>query len=119
MGEPGGAVLGGRYVLAEKIGAGGFSEVWCATDLVLSRPVAIKLLYLCDAEALTRFRAEAQHAGRLSHENIARIYDYSEPASPQPPFLVMELVDGPSLAGALAAGPLDPARAGVSGTGNG
>src|SRR6516225_1746225 len=111
MGEPGGAVLGGRYVLAEKIGAGGFSEVWCATDLVLSRPVAIKLLYLCDAEALTRFRAEAQHAGRLSHENIARIYDYGEPAPPQPPFLVMELVDGPSLAGALAAGPLDPARA--------
>ena len=66
MGEPGGAVLGGRYVLAEKIGAGGFSEVWCATDLVLSRPVAIKLLHLGyaqHAEALTRFRAEAQHAG--------------------------------------------------------
>ena len=94
MGEPGGAVLGGRYVLAEKIGAGGFSEVWCATDLVLSRPVAIKLLHLCDAEALTRFRAEAQHTGRLSHENIARIYDYGEPAPPQPPFLVMELVAG-------------------------
>ena len=110
MGAPGSAVLGRRYVLGERIGAGGFSEVWRATDLVLARLVAIKVLHLGDAEALTRFRAEAQHAGRLSHENIARIYDYGEPAPPQPPFLVMELVDGPSLAGALAAGPLDPAR---------
>jgi eukaryotic-like serine/threonine-protein kinase len=110
MGAAGGVVLGGRYVLGEKIGAGGFSEVWRATDLVLSRQVAIKLLHLGNAEALTRFRAEAQHAGGLSHENIARVYDYGEPASPQPPFLVMELVDGPSLAGALAAGALDPAR---------
>ena len=110
MGAPGSSVLGRRYALGERIGAGGFSEVWRATDLVLARPVAIKLLHLGSAEALTRFRAEAQHAGGLSHENIARIYDYGEPAPPQPPFLVMELVDGPSLAGALAAGPLDPAR---------
>ena len=110
MGAPGSVILGGRYVLGEKIGAGGFSEVWRATDLVLSRQVAIKRLHLGSAEALTRFRAEAQHAGGLSHENIARIYDYGEPAPPQPPFLVMELVDGPSLAGALAVGPLDPAR---------
>jgi len=110
MGAAGGVVLGRRYVLGEKIGAGGFSEVWRATDLVLSRPVAIKLLHLGNEEALTRFRAEAQYAGGLSHENVARIYDYGEPAPPQPPFLVMELVDGPSLAGALAAGPLDPAR---------
>ena len=110
MGAPGSVVLGRRYALEEKIGAGGFSEVWRATDLVLARPVAIKLLHFGNAEALTRFRAEAQHAGGLSHENIARVYDYGEPAPPQPPFLVMELVDGPSLAGALAAGPLDPAR---------
>ena len=110
MGASGSVVLGRRYALAEKIGAGGFSEVWRATDLVLARTVAIKLLHLGNAEALTRFRAEAQHAGGLAHENIARIYDYGEPAPPQPPFLVMELVDGPSLAEALAAGPLDPAR---------
>jgi serine/threonine-protein kinase len=110
MGAPGSIVLG-RYALGEKIGAGGFSEVWRATDVVLARPVAIKMLHLTSAEALTRFRAEAQHAGGLSHENIARIYDYCEPAPPQPPFLVMELVDGPSLAEALGAGPLDPARA--------
>jgi hypothetical protein len=110
MRAPGSVVLGRRYALGEKIGGGGFSEVWRATDLVLARPVAIKLPHLGNAEALTRFRAEARHAGGLSHENIARIYDYGESAPPQPPFLVMELVDGPSLAGALAAGPLDPAR---------
>jgi len=109
MGASGGVVLGRRYALGEKIGAGGFSEVWRATDLVLARPVAVKLLHLGNAEAVTRFRAEARHAGRLSHENIARVYDYGEPAPSQPPFLVMELVDGPSLAGALAAGPLGPA----------
>ncbi len=113
MSAPGSVVLGRRYALGEKIGAGGFSEVWRATDVVLARPVAIKLLHLGyaqHAEALTRFRAEAQHAGGLSHENIARVYDYGEPDPPQPPYLVMELVAGPSLAGMLAAGPLDPAR---------
>ena len=113
MSAPGSVVLGRRYELGEKIGAGGFSEVWRATDVVLARPVAIKLLHLGyaqHAEALTRFRAEAQHAGGLSHENIARVYDYGEPDPPQPPYLVMEFVDGPSLAGMLAAGPLDPAR---------
>jgi serine/threonine-protein kinase len=113
MSAPGSVVLGRRYALGEKIGAGGFSEVWRANDVVLARPVAIKLLHLGyaqHAEALTRFRAEAQHAGGLSHENIARVYDYGEPDPPQPPYLVMELVAGPSLAGMLAAGPLDPAR---------
>ena len=113
MGAPGSAVLGGRYALEEKVGAGGFSEVWRGTDVVLARQVAIKLLHLGyaqHAEALARFRAEAQHAGALSHENIARVYDYGEPDPPQPPFLVMEFIDGPSLAGALRSGPLDPAR---------
>jgi len=114
MGAPGSVVLGRRYALEEKIGAGGYSEVWRGTDVVLARQVAIKLLHLGyaqHAEALARFRAEAQHAGALSHENIARVYDYGESDPPQPPFLVMEFIDGPSLAGALAAGPLDPAQA--------
>ena len=113
MGAPGSVVLGRRYALEQKIGAGGYSEVWRGTDVVLARPVAIKLPHLGyaqHAEALARFRAEAQHAGALSHENIARVYDYGESDPPQPPFLVMELIGGPSLAGALATGPLDPAR---------
>jgi serine/threonine-protein kinase len=105
-------LLGGRYELDEQIGTGGFSEVWRATDTVLSRPVAIKLLharYVRQAEALARFQAEARHAGALSHPNIARLYDYAEPADGQP-YLVMELVDGPSLARVLRGGPLDAAR---------
>ena len=106
-------LLAGRYRLDESIGAGGYCQVWRATDTVLSRPVAIKLLragYAHQAETLDRFKTEARHAGSLSHPNIARVYDYGEPADGQPPYLVMELIDGPSLAGVLATGPLDAAR---------
>jgi eukaryotic-like serine/threonine-protein kinase len=108
-----GHLLAGRYQLDEPIGNGWFSAVWRATDVALSRPVAVKLLhpaYARQPEALARFRAEAQHAAALRHENIAHIYDYDEPAEGPQPYLVMELVDGPSLAGVLADGPLDAAR---------
>jgi hypothetical protein len=110
-----GNLLVGRYRLHEPIGTGWFSEVWRATDAALSRPVAVKLLhpaYAQQAEALARFRAEALNAAALWHENIAHIYDYDEQAegSGAQPYLVMELVDGPSLAGVLVGGPLDAAR---------
>jgi hypothetical protein len=75
--------------------------------------VAVKLLhprYAQRSEALARFRAEARHAGGLSHENIAQVFDYGEPADGQPPYLVMELVDGPSLETVLTGGPLDDSR---------
>ena len=101
-------ILSGRYTLDEPIGAGGYCEVWRATDTVLTRPVAVKLLhpgYARQDEALARFKAEARHAGALSHQNIARVYDYGEPAEGQS-YLVMELIDGPSLADVLARGPL-------------
>jgi serine/threonine-protein kinase len=106
-------MLGGRFVLGERIGSGGYGEVWRATDTVLSRPVAVKLLYqhyAQRAETLARFQAEARLAGVLSHENIAQVYDYREPGDGQPPYLVMELVDGPSLETVLACGPLDARR---------
>jgi len=108
-----GNFLAGRYRLNEPIGSGGFSEVWRATDSVLSRPVAVKLLhpgYAQQPEALDRFRAEARRAAGFWHKNIAHIYDYDEPADGAQPYLVMELVDGPSLAGVLAGGPLGAAR---------
>lgn len=108
-----GTVLGGRYVLDDQIGNGGYGEVWRATDTVLTRPVAVKLLhprYTQRSEALARFRAEARHAGGLSHENIAQVFDYGEPADGQPPYLVMELVDGPSLETVLTGGPLEDSR---------
>jgi eukaryotic-like serine/threonine-protein kinase len=106
-----GVALGHRYELAERVGAGGFSDVWRARDLTLDRTVAVKVLhaaYVQDADALARFQAEARHAGSLAHENIARVYDYGEP---HPPYLVMELVDGPSFAQVLTSGPMDPVRA--------
>jgi len=105
--------LGGRYELDQRIGAGSYSEVWLAADLVLARQVAVKLLYAGladDAAILSRFRAEGCHAGRLNHENIARVYDYGEPDGTHPPFLVIELIDGPSLAGLLRDGPPGHAR---------
>jgi serine/threonine-protein kinase len=108
-----GNLLAGRYQLNEPIGTGWFGEVWRATDAVLSRPVAVKLLhpaYAQQPEALARFRAEARHAAAVWHENIAHIYDYDEPAEGPQPYLVMELVDGPSLAGMLADGPLTAER---------
>ena len=107
------SILLGRYELSEQIGGGGFSEVWEGTDLALDRPVAIKMLYAAfaeDALTLARFRAEARHAARVSHGNIAQVYDYGEAEPPNPPFLVMEFVAGPSLAQALAGGAMDPAR---------
>jgi len=109
-----GILLGGRYQLDGRIAAGAVGEVWRATDLVLSRPVAVKRLrdgYAGQPEAMERFRAEARHAGALSHSGIAQVYDYGEAEPPSPPYLVMEFVDGPSLAGLLDGGPLDPADA--------
>jgi eukaryotic-like serine/threonine-protein kinase len=109
-----GSLLMRRYRLDSWIATGGVGEVWRATDLVLGRPVAVKLLqerYAGHAETLARFRAEAQHAGALSHPGIAQVYDYGEADPPGPPYLVLELVDGPSLAGVLTDGPLEPARA--------
>ncbi len=107
-----GTFLGDRYQLDQPIGSGGYSEVWRASDTVLSRSVAVKMLhpeYAQHADALARFQAEARLAGAMAHQNIARVYDYGEPEAEQP-FLVMELVEGPSLAQVLTGGPLGAAR---------
>ena len=121
IGEPGnpapmtctpGATFGSRYALQRRIGSGGYSEVWQAQDAVLDRPVAIKLLhaeYAETADALHRFRSEAQLAGRLSDANVARVYDFCDTGPDEPPFLVMEFIDGPTLAEMLRGGPLGPA----------
>jgi eukaryotic-like serine/threonine-protein kinase len=105
-------LVAGRYQLLDRIAAGGMGEVWRALDTVLDRPVAVKLLraaYGGHSETLDRFRAEARHAASLSHPGIAQVYDYGETGDGQPPYLVMELVDGPALTGLLARGPLDVA----------
>ena len=106
-------LLAGRYRLDSRIAIGGMGEVWRGTDEVLNRPVAVKLLrteYAQYPETLARFRSEGRHAGSLSHPGIARIYDYGEDAGgasgPKLAYLVMELVDGPSLTEVLGRGPL-------------
>ena len=109
-----GLVLDDRYQLNEPIAAGGVGQVWRAADLLLDRPVAVKLLrpeYADHPETLERFRAEAKHAGSLTHPCIARVYDYSNSGPTVPPYLVMEFVNGPSLADILASDSVDPVLA--------
>ena len=105
-------LLAGRYRLESQIAVGGVGEVWRGQDTLRARPVAIKLLraeYASQPETLVRFRAEARHVGALSHPAICRGLDYGDPVPPNPAFLVMELVDGPSLAAILADGPIGAA----------
>jgi hypothetical protein len=107
-----GLLLGGRYRLKSQIAAGGVGEVWRAGDLVLGRPVAVKVLregYASHPQTLARFHAEARHAGSLTHPGIAQVYDYGEAGAAGAPYMVLELAEGPSLAAVLDGGPLDPA----------
>src|SRR5215475_6205623 len=109
-----GTLLGSRYTLQHRAGSGGYSEVWAAHDAVLDGSVAIKLLhaeYARHSETLQRFRTEAQLAAQLSDANIARVYDFRDTDDDGQPYLVMEFVDGPTLAQILRDGPLPPARA--------
>ena len=104
-----------RYVLLDRIGGGGMGSVWRATDAVLDRPVAIKVLAAQlsdDAEFRQRFRREARAAARLDHPSITQVYDYGEIDQPDGvlQFLVMELLDGTTLASRLEHGPLPAAE---------
>ncbi|GAB2693398.1 hypothetical protein GCM10027071_03410 [Microbacterium marinum] len=90
--------FGGRYELDSRIAIGGMGEVWEATDHVIGRTVAIKILkdeYMGDPGFLERFRAEARHAALVNHEGIASVFDYGEENGSA--FLVMELVPGEAL----------------------
>ncbi|MGV8885798.1 MAG: protein kinase domain-containing protein [Microbacteriaceae bacterium] len=97
-----GLTFGGRYQLTSRVAIGGMGEVWQATDLVIGRTVAIKILkdeYLGDPGFLERFRAEARHAALVNHEGIANVFDYGEEDGSA--FLVMELVPGEALSAIL------------------
>jgi eukaryotic-like serine/threonine-protein kinase len=89
------------------------SVVWRGEDAVLGRPVAVKVLaegYVSDADFRDRIRREARAAARLSHPQVNTVYDFGEDEHTAP-YLVMELVDGPSLAEVLRSGPLPWRRA--------
>ena len=109
-----GLILDDRYRLDERIAAGGVGQVWRATDLLLDRPVAVKVLrpeYSDHPETLERFRKEAKNAGALNNPHVAQVYDYGASGPEGSPYLVMEFVDGPSLADILVVDPIDPVRA--------
>lgn len=98
-----GAVFGNRYTLGDRIAVGGMSEVWQATDQVLGRVVAIKLLSPALAQQPgfeRRFREEARNTAALLHSNIAAVYDYGEDDGAS--WLVMELVKGKPLSAIIS-----------------
>src|SRR5215217_7415216 len=101
--------LAGRYRLGRWLAAGGMGQVWQATDEVLGRPVAVKLLreeYAHDPTFARRLRVEARSAAAVTHPGVASIFDYGEvrtaDGAEPTPFLVMELVDGEPLSSLLA-----------------
>jgi Tol biopolymer transport system component/tRNA A-37 threonylcarbamoyl transferase component Bud32 len=97
----------GAYEITASLGEGGMGEVYRATDAQLKREVAIKVLpaqFIQDKERRTRFEREAQLLAQLQHPNIASIYGLEESDGTRA--LVMELVDGPTLAERLEQGPL-------------
>jgi serine/threonine-protein kinase len=105
-------LAGGRYRVERVLGAGGMAVVYCAHDEELHRPVAIKLPaeHLADDEEFhRRFLREAQVASRLSHPNVVAVYDAGDEDGR--PFIVMEVVEGETLAALLARrGPLSAAE---------
>ncbi|MBV8724858.1 MAG: Stk1 family PASTA domain-containing Ser/Thr kinase, partial [Candidatus Eremiobacteraeota bacterium] len=97
-------VFNNRYRLDRKLGEGGMATVFCGTDILLRRRVAIKVLreqYAADEEFVRRFYQEAESAAKLSHPNIVNTYDVGRQGDTY--FIVMELVDGASLGEIIAA----------------
>jgi serine/threonine protein kinase len=105
--------LGRRYRMGALLASGGMGAVWAAHDLLLDRAVAVKVLggaLAGDGRAAERLRREARAAARLEHPGIARVLDLGEHDGR--PYLVMELLEGESLAARIdRAGPMPPGEA--------
>jgi serine/threonine protein kinase len=117
-----GTLLGGRYRLDAEVGRGGMSTVYRAFDVVLERPVAIKLMHreiAADSDQLERFRREARSVAQLNHAHIVTVIDAGEEPLPEAspgglgaavgaPYIVLEYVDGETLKDLIRRdGPLD------------
>ena len=97
----------GPYEILAPLGAGGMGEVYRARDAKLNRDVAIKVLpelFSADPDRLARFRREAQVLASLNHPNIGQIYGLEDSSGVHA--LVLELVEGPTLADRIAQGPI-------------
>src|SRR5271157_6388870 len=102
-----GTLIGGRYRLEAQIGRGGMSSVYRAFDIVLERPVAIKLMHreiASDSDQLERFRREARSVAQLNHPHVVTVIDAGEEPSPDgrdpegngavgTPYIVLEYVE--------------------------
>ncbi|MGH9057739.1 MAG: protein kinase domain-containing protein, partial [Acidimicrobiales bacterium] len=105
-------VFNDRYQMVHHIARGGMAQVYLAKDLLLDRPVALKVLFpelSVDTAFVERFRREARAAANLTHPNIVSVYDWGQ--GERTYFIVMEYVNGHTLSSLLREGPLDPARA--------
>jgi serine/threonine protein kinase len=106
-------LLAERYELSERVASGGMTSVWRGHDRVLGRDVVVKVLHpelAADESFRARFHEEAVNAARLTHPNIVALYDTGEQGDVA--YIVMELVNGPTLREALGRhGPLPPSRA--------
>lgn len=104
-------IIGERYRLGERLGAGGMGVVYRAEDLRLAQTVAVKHLKAeaINSELIERFRREGQSLRDLNHPNIVRMLDAVEEAGQH--YLVMEYLPGGDLAGRLRAGRMTPAEA--------
>jgi serine/threonine-protein kinase len=102
----------GRYQVVRRIDAGGMGEIWEADDTLLGRRVAVKVLaqeLANDRAALRRFRREARATAKLAHPNVTRVFDF---VNGEAPFLVLELLEGQTLAERLrCGGPVPPVEA--------
>src|SRR5215813_10866756 len=99
----------GPYEILAPLGAGGMGEVWRARDPRLGRDVAIKVLpgnLSQDPDRLKRFEQEARAAGALTHPGITAVYDIGTHDGSL--YVVSELLEGETLRGRLASGPLPP-----------
>src|SRR5262249_59219400 len=97
----------GPCEIISSVGAGGMGEVYRARDTKLNRDVAIKILpeaFVTDAERVARFKREAQVLASLNHPNIGAIYGFEDSEGIHA--LVLELVEGPTLADRIAQGPI-------------
>ena len=92
-------LIAGRYELGVRLGSGGMGDVWRARDVLLDRPVAVKVpVSTVTPSSAERFRREARAAARLNHPNVVGVYDWG---GGNQPYIVMEFVDGESLRGVL------------------
>src|SRR5271170_4940903 len=107
-----GSTLAGRYLIESEIGVGGMATVYRAQHKLVERLCAIKILnaqFAQDPVLRERFVREAKHAQRLSHPNVIEIFDQGE-TEDGTPFLVMELLEGRTLADVIGDGPIPMAR---------